>query len=126
MALSMTHGLSIDSYSRDKMKEQKIKKRFFKDLNNFSPIVINESTDGILVEIGGSIRLFGGREKTLSLIRERFIEYGYSIKTVVAPTPRAASIIAKSGLETNVWDINNLNATISMINLNYLGLQKKI
>lgn len=125
MALSMTHGLSIDSYSRDKMKEQKIKKRFFKDLNNFSPIVINESTDGILVEIGGSIRLFGGREKTLSLIRERFIEYGYSIKTVVAPTPRAASIIAKSGLETNVWDINNLNATISMINLNYLGLQKK-
>lgn len=125
MALSMTHGLSVDSYSRNKIKEQKIKKRFFKDLNNFSPIVINESIDGILVEIGGSIRLFGGREETLRLIRKRFMEYGYFIKTVVAPTPRAASIIAKSGLETNVWDINNLNATISMIDLNYLGLQKK-
>ena len=80
--------MSIDSYSRDKMKEQKIKK-IFKDLNNFSPIVINESTDGILVEIGGSIS-YSEEEKTLSLIRERFIEYGYSIKTVVAPySPRS-------------------------------------
>jgi len=125
MALSMTHGLSVDLYSRDKIKEQKIKKIFFKDLNNFSPTVINESIDGILVEIGGSVKLFGGGEKIFSSIRKRLMEYGYSIKIVVAPTPRAASIIAKSGLEVNVWDINNLNATISMIDLNYLGLQKK-
>ena len=125
MTPSMAYGLSIDLYSRDKIKEQKIKKKIFKDLNNFSPIVIDESTDGILVEIGGSKKLFGGGKKILNLIRKQLMKYEYSLKIAVAPTPRAASIIGKSQINTNVWNINNLNATVSKIDINYLGLQKK-
>ncbi len=125
MTPSMAYGLPIDLYSRDKIQEQKIKKKIFKDLNNFSPIVIDESRDGILVEIGGSIKLFGGGEKIFNLISKRLAKYRYSLKIAIAPTPRAALIIGKSELNTNVWDINNLNATVSEIDLNYLGLQKK-
>ena len=125
MASSMAYGLPIDLYSRDKIKEQKIKKKIFEDLNNFSPIVIDESTDGILVEIGGSTKLFGGGKEIFSLIHKRLTKYGYSFKIAVAPTPRAALIIGKSELNTNVWDISNLNATVSSIDLNYLDLQKK-
>ena len=47
------------------------------------------------------------------------------MKITVAPTPCAAVIIAKSNLQKNIWDISNLNATVSDIDLRFLGLQER-
>ena len=125
MELSMTHELNVDFYSRDKRKERKVKKKFWKDLNSFSPIIVDESADGILVEIGGSAKLFKGKRNLFNLICRKLKKYKYFMKITVAPTPCAAVIIAKSNLQKNIWDISNLNATVSDIDLRFLGLQER-
>lgn len=62
----------------------------------FTPHVSLED-DGVLLEVAGSLRLFGGAEKLRERVEREVRALGYHARCAVAPTPRAASWLARAG-----------------------------
>lgn len=52
------------------------------------------SAHGLLLEIGGSLRLFGGRHRLTQLVQRDLALLGYRAELGAAPTPRGAWLIA--------------------------------
>lgn len=63
----------------------------------FTPRVSPEPPDALLLELAGSLRLFRGLDRLQQRILEELTELGFSAIPGVAPTPRAARALARSG-----------------------------
>ena len=63
----------------------------------FTPGVALEFPDGVLLEVSGSLKLFGGLESLLERLRRELVEMGWSAAFAGAPTPRAAFWLAWAG-----------------------------
>ncbi|GBG02755.1 hypothetical protein AZSI13_20820 [Azospira sp. I13] len=57
---------------------------------NFTPQVCLDPPAGLLLEIGGCLRLFGGLEALVSQVAEQARRQGYTLAWGLAPTPLAA------------------------------------
>ncbi len=63
----------------------------------FSDFVSLSEPDAVLLEIRGSLRLFGGLEAFLHLVERAAAELGFRVHKGVAPTPLAACLLARNG-----------------------------
>ncbi|MDN3518825.1 DNA polymerase Y family protein [Aquisalimonas lutea] len=63
----------------------------------FSNHVSPRTPDGLLLEIGASLRLFGGLPALLGHLAEAFDGFGHSYCRGIAPTPTAAWLLARAG-----------------------------
>lgn len=63
----------------------------------FTPGVALEFPDCVLLEVSGSLKLFGGLEPLLERLRQGLKEMGWSTALAVAPTPRAAFWLVHTG-----------------------------
>ncbi|NLF52867.1 MAG: DNA polymerase Y family protein [Thauera phenolivorans] len=61
----------------------------------FTPRVSLAGDDGLLLEIGGSLRLFGGAEAIRREVDDGLVALGLSAHAALAPTPLAASWFAR-------------------------------
>lgn len=62
----------------------------------FTPNVLIEEGRGLLLEVGSTLRLHGGLTQLLACVRRGVAELGYQTVPGVAPTPRAASMLARA------------------------------
>ncbi len=62
----------------------------------FTSVVALDFPDTLLLEIEGSIKLFGGRDALLAKLREGMQAMGFSIRLAGAPTPTAAAWAARA------------------------------
>ena len=65
----------------------------------FTPGVALEFPDAILLDVAGSLRLFGGLSPLLGLLRRDLTGMGWSARLAGAPTPRAAFWLVLAGVE---------------------------
>jgi protein ImuB len=79
---------------------------------------------GLLLEIGGSLRLFGGRHRLTQLLQRDLAQLGYRAELGAAPTPRGAWLIAlarsQAGAGTQLADAlstEDLAATLTRLPL---------
>jgi protein ImuB len=63
----------------------------------FTPGVAIEFPDAVLLEVSGSLKLFGGLDSLLGRLRRGLTEMGWSAMLAGAPTPRAASWLVFAG-----------------------------
>lgn len=63
----------------------------------FTPGVALEFPDCVLLEVSGSLKLFGGLESLLERLHQGLKNMGWSAELSVAPTPRAACWLAYAG-----------------------------
>jgi len=63
----------------------------------FTPAVTLAPPDAVLVEIGGSVRLFGGLSKLTARLSAGARDLGYAVRLALAPTPTAALLFARAG-----------------------------
>ncbi|MGI9329510.1 MAG: Y-family DNA polymerase [Gammaproteobacteria bacterium] len=63
---------------------------------DFTPCVSLASPDALLLEIRGSLSLFGGIEPLREQLVQRFRGQGYAISVAIAPTARAAGWLART------------------------------
>lgn len=63
----------------------------------FTPGVAIEFPDSVLLEVSGSLKLFGGLESIVERLRRGMTELGWSAILAGAPTPRAASWLVLAG-----------------------------
>jgi protein ImuB len=66
-------------------------------LTQFTPMVSLAPPHAVLIEVGGSVRLFGGLSALMQRIEHGVRELGFSVRAAWAPTPGAAMLLARAG-----------------------------
>lgn len=92
-ALALSDTLQI--IARDPRAEQQALEELALWAYQFSPQICFEPSL-LLLEIGASLGLFGGRESLLRRVRQELPELGYASRWAVAPTPMAAALLARN------------------------------
>lgn len=98
MTLAAAQGLAheLQVLARDSLQEQAALANLAGWAGQFTPTVSIEPEAGVLLEIGASLKLFGGLAQLLARIRHGVHELGYHAVAGVAPTPVAAWWLAKA------------------------------
>jgi protein ImuB len=65
----------------------------------FTPAVSPQPPQGLLLEIEGSLRLFGGIGNILESVKRGITDMGYTVSLACAPTVAAAWLLARGGAE---------------------------
>jgi protein ImuB len=83
----------------------------------FTSVVCLAPPDAMLLEIAGSLQLFGGLRLLLLQIDAGLVELGYIAALAAAPTPTAACLLARSGTSARVVDPAQLQAALAPLPL---------
>jgi protein ImuB len=68
----------------------------------FTPVVSIAAPDEVLLEVEGSLKLFGGSGRLWADIERKLAVVGYSVRIAAAPAPLAAQWFARAGLSTRI------------------------
>lgn len=79
----------------------------------FTPHVALEFPDCLLLEVSGSLKLFGGLDRIASALSIGFAEMSYTAFIACAPTPRAAAWLGRGGHKAAITDMAALEAAIA-------------
>ncbi|MBE0622709.1 MAG: DNA polymerase Y family protein [Burkholderiales bacterium] len=85
-----------------------------------TPNVALDFPDMVLLEVSGSLKLFGGLAQIAARLRQGLTTMGYSAHLAAAPTPRAASWFARSGKSCLITDAAMLESELSTLPLSVL------
>ncbi len=91
----------------------------------FTPGVSLQEPSGLLLEIEGSLKLFGGIKTILGLIRRGAADMGYTLAVGVAPTVAAAWLLARAGSEKIVSCKRMIEAEVAPLNVRALDCDAK-
>jgi protein ImuB len=81
----------------------------------FTPAVAIEHPDGLVLEVAGSLKLFGGLERILAGLREGCALMGFGALVASAPTARGAAWLARAGVERSMENANPLAAALAAL-----------
>jgi protein ImuB len=96
-ALALLPGLQVQA--RDVRAERALLEAVAACAVGFTPRVALEPPDGVLLEVRGSLKLFGGVRRLFSLVREQLQSMGVEPWIALAPTPLASLWLARAGEE---------------------------
>lgn len=91
----------------------------------FTPETVIASSDALLLEVRGSLALFGGLEALHQRIRDGIAALGYGATTALAPTPRAAHWLARAGDGARVVSTADLPRALGRLPLAVTGLDDR-
>lgn len=112
-ARALVTGLAVRS--RDPAAERESLSGLAAWAGRFTPSVSLQPPDGLLLEIGGCLRLHGGMKSLRSHIKEGLAELGYSAASACAPTPHGAWLLAKAGSGACLRDPERLDAALAVL-----------
>jgi protein ImuB len=88
-----------------------------KRAQRFTPRVVVESPDAVLLELAGSQRLFGGMPGLLAALRQQFPR---PLQLALAPVPLAAVLLARAGRNCCITGVNRLAGRLAPLPLSHL------
>jgi protein ImuB len=89
----------------------------------FTPLVSVEPPDALLLEVRGSLKLFGGLAALVARVQTALVPLGYHAALAVAPTPRAALWFARADSDQRLDDAGALAGALGALPLAVLGLE---
>lgn len=105
-ALALLPELELEE--RCTLKEQQALESLAAWLERFSSFVSIPSSDVLLLEIAGSLRLFGGLRSLRQQVSRGLEQQGFAASLAIAPTPLAATWLARGGRRACVRGPENL------------------
>ena len=99
LATAQSISPQVRYYRRDRRAEFRRLRYLGEVTYRFSSRITAMDPDGLAVEIGASLRLFGGIEALCAEINRTFASLGHITRTSIAPTPLAALALARSGAD---------------------------
>ncbi|HVY05350.1 MAG TPA: DNA polymerase Y family protein [Burkholderiales bacterium] len=122
MPVSAAHALAdrLDVRTRNPAKEARALAGIAAWATQFTPTVSLASANEVLIEISGCLKLFGGLRRLSGRIRNGLAELGYGATVVIAPTPTAALLLGRDGIDTSVGDRHELRRTLARLRLTRL------
>jgi protein ImuB len=87
---------SLHTLARDTRRERQLLEAIARRGLNYTPRVSLEPPDGVLFEVRGSLRLFGGARRLCELLQADLIETtGATVRFAITPTPLASLWLAR-------------------------------
>ncbi len=117
-ALALLPDLKLEE--RSPLREQQALESLAAWLERFSSSVCIAEHDVLLLEIAGSLRLFGGLRPLRAKISEGLRQHGFTASLAIAPTPLAATWLARAGRRVCIRDENNLRSALRDLPLSKL------
>jgi len=102
LAAAWALGSELRIVVRDGNAERAALERIAAWAFEFTPIVSVAAPHEVLLEVEGSIGLFGGLARLHRRIERGLAELGYSARLACAPTPLAAQLFARAGLAIRI------------------------
>jgi protein ImuB len=90
-----------------------------------TPMVSRVEPDGLLLEIKGSLKLFGGLEGLLARLRRGLKQLGYRTNYATAPTPLGATLLARANSQRLICDQHQLQLALGALPIEVLQLEAK-
>lgn len=81
----------------DRIADADLLERIAEDCDRFTPSVVIDAPDGLLLDITGCDHLFGGEAELRRVFSERLRRAGFHVRTVIASAPDAARALARHG-----------------------------
>ena len=94
----------LELLPRDLRREQRLLSQLAELATEFTPCVSIAGPAALLLEIGGSLRLFGAAGELRTLILKPLHERGHAVGTAIAPTARAAGWLAGAQTDALILD----------------------
>ena len=118
-ALALLPELELEQ--RDLQCEQRTLLSLAGWAEQFTSFVAVAAPTILLLELAGSVRLFAGLQRLRQVVSDGLGEQGFSAALAIAPTPLAATWLAKAGRRVCIQDAANLTSTLSALPLTCLG-----
>jgi len=117
-ALALLPTLKLEE--RNPVREQQVLERLASWLERFSSFVSIADRNLLLLEIAGSLNLFGGLQSLRQTIVRDLGMLGFSAAVAIAPTPLAATWLARSGRRICIRATENLGPALRRLPLTCL------
>ena len=117
-ALALLPTLKLEE--RSKIREQQVLELLATWLEQFSSFVCIAGPDVLLLEIAGSLRLFGGLKSLRRQIAAGLEAQGFEASLAIAPTPLAATWLARGRQRACVREPGNVMAALRHLPLSCL------
>ncbi len=88
----------------------------------FTPVISLVSPNAMVMEVGGSLKLFKGLRNLLARLKQGIQELGYAVRLSVAPTPLGATLLARAGVEQSVNTMHELRSRLVSLPIQSLNL----
>jgi len=123
MSVSAAWGLASDLrvVTRDEAAERAVLRRVAAWALQFTSISSVAEPMDVLLEVGRSLKLFGGLENLRKRIRNGLADLGYEASIACAPTPLAAQWFARAGLEICIRHADTLRHELEKLPISLLG-----
>lgn len=122
LALAAARALhtGLRAHPRDQNAERRALESTAAWCGQFTSMVSLVSPDVVLLEIGGSLRLFGGFNQILSELKAGLDQLGYQVQLASAPTPLAAEWLARQQGNIFLNSFGKLVRTLSQLSVSAL------
>jgi len=117
-ALALLPALRLEE--RSLVREQQVLEALATWLERFSSFVSIAGKDVLLLEIAGSLRLFGGLPTLRQQVSQGLRVQGFSAAMAIAPTPLAATWLARAGRRACIRAEENLGPALRKLPLGCL------
>jgi protein ImuB len=97
LAAALAMAAELDARPRQPRRERALLARLAEAGFAFTPRVSLEPPDGVLLEVRGSLGLFGGAAALCEAVQARCAALGVEARLALAPTPLAALALARAG-----------------------------
>lgn len=122
-ALALSPQLQV--VERDPRREARRLRRLAQWAMRYTDLVSLEMPHRLLLEIQGSLKLFGGLDRLCQQICTGLTALGYSLRHAVAPTPRAALWLARGADGARVTDVAALPGALAELPLRCTGWSER-
>ena len=117
-ALALLPTLTLEQ--RDEACEKRSLYRLAAWAERFTSAVVVEAPAVLLLELAGSLTLFGGLQALRQKIATGLEQQGFTAALAIAPTPLAATWLARAGRRVCIQDHANLTGALSSLSLSCL------
>jgi len=125
-AYALCPGLKV--YKLNEQAQQNRLQQLAVWAEQFTSKISIQSSQALLLEVRGSLKLFGGLSEMQNQIQQQLIhQWQYTFNSAVTPTPIASLLLAFSGQSDVVQNKQHLRSVLGRLSVNNLpiGLKKK-
>jgi protein ImuB len=119
-AQALSAGLRV--FTRDSTEELAALERMASWALQFTPTVSIAQPAEVLLEVGGSLKLFGGFNRLWMEVAQKLSAMRYTVVVAAAPTPLAAQWFARAGLSPRIRHDGALRLSLERLPVGAVGL----